>query len=84
MKTLKFFALAICLFVMSQSLMAQVRVSPKVGVNLSGLDTKLSDFDAEARAGWHAGLDFRVGEGFIFFERSDSKILKIYLPMIIY
>ena len=66
MKTLKFFALAICLFVMSQSLMAQVRVSPKVGVNLSGLDTKLSDFDAEARAGWHAGLDFRVGEGFIF------------------
>ena len=51
---------------MGQSLQAQVRVSPKVGVNLSGLDTKLTDFDAEARAGWHAGLDFCMGEGFFF------------------
>ncbi|MEL7247751.1 MAG: porin family protein [Bacteroidota bacterium] len=66
MKTLKFLALGLCFFIMSQSLMAQVRVSPKVGVNLSGLDTKLTDFDAEARAGWHAGLDLRLGEGFIF------------------
>lgn len=66
MKTLKFFALGLCLFVMTQSLTAQVRVSPKVGINLSGLETKLTDFDAEARAGWHAGLDFRMGQGFLF------------------
>jgi hypothetical protein len=66
MKTLKFAALALSLFFMTQTLMAQVRVSPKVGVNLSALDAKLNDFNAEARTGWHAGLDFRIGDGILF------------------
>lgn len=66
MKTLKFAALALTLFFTTQTLMAQVRVSPKVGLNLSALDAKVNELDAEARTGWHAGLDFRIGEGFIF------------------
>ncbi|MCB0571222.1 MAG: outer membrane beta-barrel protein [Phaeodactylibacter sp.] len=45
---------------------AQVRVIPKVGVNFSGLDAKLDDITAEARVGWNAGLDFRIGEGFLY------------------
>lgn len=66
MKTLKFAALALSLFFVSETLSAQVKVSPRVGLNLSALDAKLTDFDAEARAGWHAGLDFRLGDGFLF------------------
>ncbi len=46
--------------------LAQVRVNPKVGVNFSALDAKLQDITAEARVGWNAGLDFRIGEGFLF------------------
>lgn len=45
---------------------AQVRVNPKVGVNLSALEAKLQDFDAETRAGWNAGVDFRVGKGLFY------------------
>lgn len=58
------FALAF-LFVGNQ-LVAQVKVSPTVGVNISALDTKLQDISTEARAGWNAGLDFRIGEGMFF------------------
>lgn len=47
-------------------LAAQVSVNPKVGVNLSALDTKLQDIDAEARAGWNAGFDLRMGKGLVF------------------
>ena len=46
--------------------LAQIRVNPKVGVNFSGLDAKLQDITAEARVGWNAGLDFRIGQGFLF------------------
>jgi len=45
---------------------AQISVNPKVGVNLSALDTKIQDIDAEARAGWNAGFDLRVGKGVVF------------------
>lgn len=46
---------------------AQVTVNPKAGVNLSGVETRLQDIRAEARAGWNAGLDLRMGGGTIFF-----------------
>lgn len=47
---------------------AQVRFSPKVGVNVSALDATLEDIDADAqaRAGWNAGLDMRLGDGMFF------------------
>ena len=40
---------------------------PKVGINVSAIDAKLNDFDAEVRTGWNAGFDLRYGEGFVFF-----------------
>lgn len=43
------------------AMMAQVAVSPKVGVNISALDTKLQDIRTEARVGWNAGVDVRLG-----------------------
>ncbi len=46
--------------------MSQVRVNPKVGVNFSGLDAKLGDITTEARVGWNAGMDFRIGDRFLF------------------
>lgn len=46
---------------------AQVTVNPKIGVNISGIDTELEDIRAEARVGWNAGVDFRIGEGWLFF-----------------
>lgn len=46
---------------------AQVKVNPKVGVNISGLESTLNDFKAEGRIGWNAGLDFRMGQGVFFF-----------------
>ena len=66
MKTSKFFCLAFALLCFSQLAVAQVKVSPKVGLNVSGVDAKLTDFDAEARAGWNAGMDLRVGKGLLF------------------
>ncbi|MCB0639618.1 MAG: porin family protein [Lewinella sp.] len=45
---------------------AQTRVTPRVGVNVSGLETSLQDFDADVRAGWNAGFDLRVGSGIFF------------------
>jgi len=45
---------------------SQVKVIPQVGVNLSGLDTKIGDLRTEAKAGWNAGVDFRIGRGFIY------------------
>ena len=59
-----FTLLALAIF--SLPLAAQVKVNPKVGVNFSGVDAKLQDITAEARVGWNAGLDLRVGNGFIF------------------
>lgn len=56
------------LILLSLPALAQVRVNPKVGVNISALDTKIQDIDAEARVGWNAGLDFRIGEGIFFLQ----------------
>lgn len=47
---------------------AQVTFNPKVGANVSGLDTKLRDFQTEARVGWNAGFDLRLGEGFFYLQ----------------
>lgn len=60
---LGFFMAAMLTFQFAQ---AQIRVSPKVGVNVSSVDQSLTDFQAEGRAGWNAGLDLRVGDGLFF------------------
>ena len=57
--------LAVILF--SLPSMAQVRVNPRVGVNFSGVNAQLQDITADARVGWNAGIDLRVGDGFLFF-----------------
>ena len=53
--------------ILSLPAMAQVKVNPKVGVNFSGVDAQLQDITANARVGWNAGLDLRIGNGFLFF-----------------
>lgn len=57
----------LALAVLSLPMTAQVRVNPKVGVNFSGVDARLQDITAEARVGWNAGIDLRIGDGFAFF-----------------
>ncbi len=49
-------------------LAAQVKFTPRVGVNASALDANLTaiNAEAEARAGWNAGIDLRLGDGIIF------------------
>ena len=49
-----------------QSSFAQVRVSPKVGFNVSAIEANIKDFSAESRTGWQAGMDFRLGDGALF------------------
>lgn len=47
---------------------AQIEFNPKVGVNASGLDATIKDFKTEARAGWNAGFDLRIGDEMLFFQ----------------
>jgi hypothetical protein len=47
---------------------AQIEFNPKIGVNASGLDAKIKDFQSEARAGWNAGFDLRIGDEMLFFQ----------------
>lgn len=49
-------------------LAAQVTVSPKVGINFSGIDGDIKDFRTNSRIGWNAGLDLRLGQGTLFFK----------------
>jgi len=56
----------ICL--MAFSLSAQIDVIPRFGVNASGLDAKLTDFETEANTGWNAGVDLQLGQGMIFLQ----------------
>ncbi|MCB0633793.1 MAG: outer membrane beta-barrel protein [Saprospiraceae bacterium] len=51
---------------MSWQTQAQVKLNPQIGVNVSALDAKIGDLKTEAKAGWNAGLDFRIGDGFIY------------------
>lgn len=53
-------------FLVSWQAQAQLRVNPQIGVNVSALDAKIGDLKTEAKAGWNAGVDFRLGEGFIY------------------
>lgn len=55
------------LLIGSVSAFAQVRVNPKIGVNASNLDTEIRDIRTEARIGWNAGIDFRIGNGMFSF-----------------
>lgn len=47
---------------------AQIEFNPKIGVNASGLDASIKDFKTEARAGWNAGFDLRIGDEMLFFQ----------------
>jgi hypothetical protein len=58
--------LALCLIAFGYQLEAQVKLVPRVGLNASAIDARLQDIRAEARVGWNAGLDFQMGDGFIF------------------
>lgn len=53
---------------LSAAAFGQVTFNPKVGANVSGLDAKLKDFQTEAKVGWNAGFDLRLGEGFIYLQ----------------
>ena len=66
MKTIIRLSFAFALLFSLQTSYAQITISPKVGLNVSAIDAQLGDLDAEARTGWHAGLDFRVGDGILF------------------
>ncbi|HKK77948.1 MAG TPA: outer membrane beta-barrel protein [Saprospiraceae bacterium] len=63
----KLFLFSLLLFTVL-SLRAQVTFNPKIGVNASGLDARIDDFRSEARAGWNAGFDLRIGERMVFFQ----------------
>ena len=67
MKQLRFFAF-VALLLTTMSVSAQVTINPKAGINVSAIDAKLGDFDAQARAGWNAGVDFRLGDGFLYLQ----------------
>lgn len=66
MKQSYVFSVVIALMLFSIPNTAQIRINPKVGVNSSALDTRLGDIMTEARAGWNAGLDFRIGHGLLY------------------
>lgn len=66
MKTIIQFSFAAALLFTFNFAQAQVKISPKIGVNVSAVEGKLTDFDAEARTGWNAGLDARIGDGVFF------------------
>lgn len=48
--------------------MAQMQLNPKVGVNFSGVEAELQDITAEARVGWNAGVDLRIGDRALFLQ----------------
>jgi len=68
MKTTISYVFLFAFMFLSSVAFSQVTFNPKVGVNASGLDTKLQDFSTEARVGWNAGFDLRLGEGFFFLQ----------------
>lgn len=66
MKTIIRFSFVTALLFTFQFAQAQIKISPKIGVNVSAIEGSLTDFDAEARTGWNAGIDVRVGDGILF------------------
>ncbi len=55
-------------FCFSLPAMAQMQLNPKVGVNFSGVEAELQDITAEARVGWNAGVDLRIGDRALFLQ----------------
>lgn len=54
-----------CCFALAQS---QIVLNPKAGVNFSGLEEELEEYDAQARVGFNFGLDARMpGENAVYF-----------------
>lgn len=66
MKNLISFCFLSVALLSSAALSAQVVFNPKVGFNVSAIDARLQDIRAEARYGWNAGVDLRVGDGLLF------------------
>ncbi|MDX1667682.1 MAG: outer membrane beta-barrel protein [Saprospiraceae bacterium] len=67
MRNFAFYSLTGLLLVFfTQGVQAQVSLNPKVGVNVSNLDARMSDITTEARVGWNAGMDFRLGSGVVY------------------
>lgn len=62
------FLAAIALLCFSFTAVAQVKVIPRAGLNISGTDATIKDIRTDAKVGWNAGLDFRVGDGFLFLQ----------------
>lgn len=63
---LRFTALSLLVFCFTNIAQAQVKIVPKFGYQLVGTDATIDDLRAEARGGWQAGADFRIGQGFIY------------------
>lgn len=61
-----FIAAAAALFSFTAS--AQTQINPKVGVNYSGVEAQLQDITAEARVGWNAGVDLRIGDKALYLQ----------------
>ena len=59
---------------------APVKVNPKFGVNVSGIEAQINNIDTEARTGWNAGIDFRIGKnayiapGIHYFQNSAELV----------
>lgn len=55
------FAIISCWTIQLQAQGTKVKVNPKVGVNVSGIEAELEDIRTSARAGWNAGVDVIIG-----------------------
>ena len=55
-----FVLLIACVFVVHAQ--TPVKVNPKVGVNVSAIEAQIEDLRTQVRAGWNAGIDFRIGK----------------------
>jgi len=65
MKSNLLILIVLALVIGSFSAQAQtIRFSPKVGMNFSGLEKELMDFNTDARVGYNVGFDLRIGDGF--------------------
>lgn len=42
--------------------------NPEAGINFSALSKEIESTESAARAGWHAGADFRIGSGVAYFQ----------------
>jgi len=64
----KILFVAIAALITSVAATAQTQINPKVGVNFSGVEAQLQDITAEARVGWNAGVDLRMGDKALYLQ----------------